>query len=336
LRAAASEAFVSIRWNSGTATFPTLLPLPAPTAEFITRLKAVDVDDDDDLDVLASYDGIWLYTNGGAAGIPLSLSTVYAVPQPVPNQPPPTPLFLLGPYWTDADFNCDGLRDYVMSSNTNGMLWLSTGTPSGPSVPVSMGIQGFSLAAGEMNHDSQIDLVVYGEFGVSTMLNDSYTPCFAKDGLVTSVNGGRFTKDLKVVHPGDTVAWKTDVAHAPNLRGRPATIFVNAPPESAIIAFTPITGLLPVPGFEAVHFLSVPPGPAYFTGDSLYLGSISIGIDLGYGELGIGDPAYTLLVQAGMMAVGEQVRMQAVFFDPHPNNWWVITATNPVRLEMGP
>jgi hypothetical protein len=236
----------------------------------------------------------------------------------------------------DADFNCDGRRDYVMSSNTNGMLWLITGTPSGPSAPVPMGVQAYYLGAADMNHDAQVDICCYREFGVTTMLNNSYTPCWAKHGLVTRVNSAPFSQALKVVHPGDTVAWKTDVTFAPDLRGRPATIFVNAPPESAITAYTPVPGLLPIPGFEAVHFVSVPPGPAYFTGDSLYLGTISIGIDLGYGALGMGDPAYTLVVQPGMLGIGDQVRMQALFFDPHPNNWWIVTATNPVRLEMGP
>jgi hypothetical protein len=321
-RGGSTESYVMTSENDGTGAFGLFFPLaPIPWTTLLTKIRAVDVDGDGDCDLITGYHGIWVFKQG-TANFPLSVE--YSG----------SPVSLSG-QWVDADFNCDGFRDYVISSNTNGFMYLITGSVAGPSAPAPLGFQGYSLAAAEMNHDAQLDLVCYGEFGVASMLNNSYFPCWAQNGLVTSVNGAPFSKAQKSMHAGDTIRWKTDVSAFPNMRGKPATIFVNVPPESALIAATPVTGLLPVPGFEAVHFMSVPAGPAYFTGDSLYL-TTSIGIDLGFGPLAMGDPAYSAVVPPGVLATGDLVRMQAAFYDPHPNNWWVITATNPVRFEMAP
>ena len=157
------------------------------------------------------------------------------------------------------------------------------------------------------------------------------TPFAGLRGLSTSVNGGGYDGTDKSFTAGDTVAIGLDDSCIFDVTGRPGTLFLNFPPESALTATTPLGGGVTFPGLTLVTPFSTPSGPVAVVADAL--GFIGPGItNLGAGPIAMGDSPITFTAPAN--PPGTVFRFQGTYFHPIPAYFstFGLVATNELRL----
>ncbi len=314
-----------VRMNQGAGTFgsPAIYNVGV---EWLEEMRKFDVDHDGDMDFVADTAGsiVTFFNIGGGV---LSINT---------NSWANYPTGLGINSWTElADLDKDGDIDALIGVPVNTFWYwddpLSALSPMGMQVA---GPVGQSLVV-DLDRNGFLDVVTAGydlQFRLNVTGNAS--PTLGKMG--TSVNSGAFDATTKNFTDGDTIRFGTDIAGEPCLAGKPAAIICNIPPYSALSAVTPLPNNFSFPNLSILTPWSAPQGIGIFCGNSLWtLPPIAGFVDAGFGPLHMGDAPFSIIMPAGLLAPGDKLRFQAIYYDPIPGQNVItlgLVATNAVEL----